>query len=178
MSIRKQLRRPLPENLPATEPISLYTSVGRMVMTWTYVEASLDAIVALLFQKFGGKEIEQEVPRSLKKKVTFIKRCLKLPALLPFGEEGASLMREVSALADTRHLIAHGTFMTWPHEFGETRLKLKMFQYQAKFHKVEDKDTTLKELDDASLKAISLAVILIDWCRDIMESGSANSEKK
>ncbi len=89
--------------------MTLYGPVGEIVIGWALAEQILDNCVALFFHAAGGRQIEPELPRMLKRKISFSRRCLnKLAPLADFRQQGTAFMDEIAILAELRHTLIHG----------------------------------------------------------------------
>jgi hypothetical protein len=85
--------------------------IGFVVIHWSLTEQQLDNWVNVCAHNVGGKPFldGKGVPLSLKRKATFIKRCLReLPDLADFREECAGLLSRVLAASNRRHDLIHG----------------------------------------------------------------------
>jgi hypothetical protein len=86
-----------------------FEALGRFTFSWPYAETGLDLCGLVIFQGFGGKTIENELPRSLGRKIKYLTKAFKtLPLLFPFSDEALPLMAHLSALKETRHDLIHG----------------------------------------------------------------------
>ena len=99
------MKEPLPDGLLE----SLYTAIGSVIVSWSFLETSLDACVMIIFEASGGKHIEDRIPLALNRKTRFLRKCFNnIDSLAGFSVEGSDLLRRVEDLAETRHFVAHG----------------------------------------------------------------------
>ncbi len=90
---------------------NLCQCIGFVVLHWALIEQQLDSWVNVCSNKCGGNHFLQGkgVPQAMKRKITFLRRCLHgLPDLAPFREECAELLSRVLSAAEKRHDLIHG----------------------------------------------------------------------
>ncbi|MGM4887535.1 hypothetical protein [Tardiphaga sp. 11_C7_N12_6] len=84
-----------------------YRAIGQLTLGWGYVEHLFDLTNAIIITRFETNE--NELPRSLKPKISFYRRSfLKLPELSPFKEQAIKIADEANRLKEIRHDIIHG----------------------------------------------------------------------
>jgi hypothetical protein len=103
---------------PSDEDVLIFRDlcqcIGFVVVHWSITEQALDNWVNVCFNNCGGKKFQKGsgVPRSLKPKVAFVRRCLKtLPVLADFRDEGIDLLSRISSASERRHDLIHGAIM-------------------------------------------------------------------
>lgn len=108
---------------------ALFRAVGSVVVLWGQAEHSLDMIVAILHQGFGGKQIEKRIPQLLSPKLEYLSKCLsKIPSLAKFQSEGESLISNFRKLSEKRHDLVHGAIASLSLQDGAfifTKLDIK-----------------------------------------------------
>ncbi len=85
--------------------------IGFVVVHWSLAEQQLDTWVNVCCNNCGGKSLldRKGVPQALKRKVAFIRRCLReLQALASYRDECASLLSRFLSASDKRHDLIHG----------------------------------------------------------------------
>lgn len=85
--------------------------IGFVVVHWSLTEQQLDNWVNVCANNCGGKTFLEGkgMPVALKRKATFIKRCLReIPDFAPFREECASLLSRILSASNRRHDLIHG----------------------------------------------------------------------
>lgn len=90
---------------------SFYLASGMIVVDWAQVEQMLDVIVNLIYIDLGGKTVakQQRIPRMLKEKIKFLKRCFaELTDLEQCRKEGETLLNNFNNLSERRHGLIHG----------------------------------------------------------------------
>ncbi len=86
----------------------LCTAIGALVLLWGAVEMSLHLLVVTAFDDAGGKEIEDEFPRALARKIKFLRKSFRhLGPLKPFAKECLSLLELTAELGTKRHGVIH-----------------------------------------------------------------------
>lgn len=89
------------------EKKTFYRAIGHLAVGWGYVEHLFDLTNAAIINRFETDE--NELPRSLKPKISFYRRSfLKIPELSPFKEKALKITDEASRLKEIRHDIIHG----------------------------------------------------------------------
>ena len=102
------------ENITDRKFAQLFTSVGGLILSWSMAERAVDECNLVFFQDAGGSQIEPELPRMLKRKIGFARRCLKnLPSLSTFEIIGIPLLDEMSRISTLRHTVVHGTIINY-----------------------------------------------------------------
>ena len=144
----------IPDNL--FPPLSM--AVGQLILSWSFVEVSLDQWVAVVYQGVGGKQIEREIPRGLDRKIKFLRRCFKrIPALEPFAEEATDILSRAKKLSSIRHTIVHGFVSKYdPHTQTMTFVKLDA-RKDRDIHRVNETPLTFAQLLDAGGECLNLS---------------------
>jgi hypothetical protein len=99
-----------------------FGAIGRLVISWAHLEFGLDCMVDILYRGFKGNEIEPEMPRSLKRKIIFLRAAFKR---LPIGDgiQGYLIFFDrVLKASETRHDIIHGVVVEQAERSGEATL--------------------------------------------------------
>ena len=87
----------------------LFSCVGMIIVSWTFLENTIDAIVAIAFHDHGGDVVSTKLPKQFSTKTAFSKRCCEeLQSLSEFKPEILYLVEKAEELARTRHYVAHG----------------------------------------------------------------------
>src|SRR5712692_2378524 len=88
---------------------ALCAAIGFVVVNWAIAEQGLDGCVAIVFHNHDGKTIDQEIPRSLSRKVEFLKKCFKrFDSLAPIKDKALEILQRLTVLSDRRHDLVHG----------------------------------------------------------------------
>jgi hypothetical protein len=97
------------EEFPDDDMGPLATAIGGLVLMWGSAEAGLNICVATVFTAAGGRHQSKEVPVSLKRKLDFLRLCLrKIKVLEPYREAGLKLFAVTGQLGAHRNAIIHG----------------------------------------------------------------------
>jgi hypothetical protein len=97
-----------------------FGAIGRLTISWGHLELGLDCMVHILYHGFKGDMIEREIPRSLQRKITFLRSSWKRQ---PIGVDGINgylrFLDRVQTAAQTRHNIIHGFVIEQAESSGE-----------------------------------------------------------
>jgi len=146
-----------PEKLQEIYP-HLCGAVGQIVIAWSFVEHSLDQCVAICFHKGGGKEIEKKIPISLKNKVAFVRKSMRLKPLAEFSAEGLTLLNRVTELSGKRHDMVHGVLYNLEQNFEQ--LRFARFAYEPQMHTLKKFEYHFDDLLKAGEQMMELAIQL------------------
>ena len=87
----------------------LATAIGGVVLSWGMAESGLNATLVMCFSKLGGRHHSDEIPVSLKRKLKFLRLCLRtIAALEPYRTDGLALFAITGQLAKSRNDLIHG----------------------------------------------------------------------
>lgn len=122
--------------------IDFVYQVGLLTLGWSMVEYGLDAAIEEVIRHHdGAAAIQSDVPVSLKAKVAYLKKAMKLPSLADVRECGLAFIAECMELKDLRHDMVHGIVggSEWPitykflrYEYRGSSLKPLAFTYTMK----------------------------------------------
>jgi len=97
------------------EDREFFEAIGRLVIAWSYLELGIDGIVDILHELKVAHNIEPEKPRSLKRKLAYLKRAIPMLSMKATTKERyATLLADISAASITRHNIIHGVATAFP----------------------------------------------------------------
>jgi hypothetical protein len=119
--------------------------IGFVVVHWSLIEQQLDNLVNVCFNNCGGKEFQKGsgVPRSLKPKIVFVKRCLKVRAILaPFRNEGISLLSRISLGSTKRHDLIHGAITELKPDPVTGAFRFRRIGYDGDLHTLSEFNIT------------------------------------
>jgi len=88
----------------------LCATIGSIVIKWSFIEQPIDICVTTIYHHCGGKiyALNGKIPRSMTTKVKFLNKCFKkIDCLLPFKDQGLSLIARASKIAIERNDIIH-----------------------------------------------------------------------
>src|SRR5207253_1632230 len=86
-----------------------YLLIGRASVAFGMLEMGLDFIVASTFTGMGGHPNHPEIPRSLDKKIGYLRDISKMPQMRPWTDRTIDLADRLNELKHERHLLIHGT---------------------------------------------------------------------
>lgn len=89
-----------------------FGAIGRVVLSWAQLELGLDLSILAIRLDLGGDTIEPEAPRTLQRKLAFLRKAAKqLPGLVERRDEIIALAAAVRAESEGRHDLIHGVAM-------------------------------------------------------------------
>jgi hypothetical protein len=143
----------------------LYRSIGELVVRWVMIEQNIDMTVAIVYRHCGGKALEKEIPRSLDKKLQFLKKAFaRVATLAPKRNEVRDLIQRIKAESSYRHDLVHSRFSET--EFYDGKFQLVKFDYEPEMHYVRLHVFDLKTFPEHSALALRLATEMhqiADW---------------
>ena len=97
------------------DPItSRFVLIGLITVTWARLEGSIDVCNDLAFGR-GGNLVEKHLPKSMTRKLRFMRRCHnELPALCGVKDRADALVESINALRQRRNDLIHGVAMSFP----------------------------------------------------------------
>ena len=143
-------------DLPVTsEPSDRFlAAVGALTLNWAVIETGLDFACAIVFHEFEGRKIEPEIPRSLGRKISFLKRGLKHSRLASIRAYGLDLLQTIADRKNERHEIVHGAVTG---NVKEDAVQMMRVQYTPEMHHSTTHVVTVDEVGEASARALALA---------------------
>ena len=98
--------------------------IGQIVVPFAQIEASLDMSIATIYQN-GGKSHADELPRTLSRRIAYVRRCLKkMKALEPAREEGSAVLTALYRESNIRNNVVHGYLYRFDDETGAAGFRL------------------------------------------------------
>lgn len=83
------------------------------------LEMGLDGCNSIIFKRLGGSKLEHKLPRPLKQRLQFFRRCLnRIDALKSIQARGLACADRISALKQFRHNSIHGFMLDYDAETG------------------------------------------------------------
>jgi hypothetical protein len=100
----------LPDFFTEPEDEAFFAAIGRLTISWAYIEIGLDMLIRVAHHDLGGdKQIRKDTPTGLKRKVEYLRKAFRrLPELAAFADRFAPMADEIIAASDQRHDIVHG----------------------------------------------------------------------
>lgn len=148
----------------------LCMAVGHITILWGITEYSLDLCISAFFHTCGGSKLKSfhELPRSLNKKIEFVRACVKnIPSLAEFQEEALELMDMISGLKEERHKLTHAALFAAASSV-DTFVFSKL-SVTKDWHYEEEVEFDLKDFPTYELVFGSLASDTIDFAHKISE---------
>jgi hypothetical protein len=65
--------------VPFTSPEDrdFFAAIGRLVISWAELESGLEAMIDIVHEHMGGKEIDSERPRALNRKLSYLRKFVR-----------------------------------------------------------------------------------------------------
>lgn len=134
---------------------ALYAAVGFLTANWAIAEQGLDGCIAIVYQELRVRGPKDTIPRSLKKKVEFLRKSLNsLPALAQVKNEGLEVMTEVTRLATVRHDLVHGAIKELRAKDG--KFSFARIDYHDQIHSMRDVEFDLTKFPALSIEFVDL----------------------
>ena len=147
---------------------ALCQAVGFTVLTWAHIEQILDMSIAVVFQNCGGNEINPQIPRNLKSKLVFMRKCLRnLDVLGPFQEQGIDLMDRISNMKRRRHDVVHGVITSLAASDGV--YEFRRLDTKEAMHHVKDSDFNLNKFPDFAKVLSDLGTDMVQFCQALAQ---------
>ncbi|MFC4442947.1 hypothetical protein [Caulobacter henricii] len=125
-------------------PSEFLTALGAVTLNWAAVEAALDFTTAVMFHELRNDKMESEVPRSLEKKLKFIKQALQHEKLAKIEKPARAVISELLARKEDRHGLVHGAVLDADAE-SVTTLRV---EYLAVRHKISSRRITIADVQN------------------------------
>jgi hypothetical protein len=146
------------------------TCIGQIVVPFAQLEASLDAVIAIVYQSGGGKTIEKELPSGLTRRTKFLGKCLKkLPKLADTKREGLEIIRTITKESDIRNHVVHGYFSHWNPEKNLATFTMLSTKRDKQMHHELVYHYTVQELLDSGGRILAVATRMAHFSRDILK---------
>lgn len=134
---------------------AVYEAIGQLTVSWAHLELLLDAVVRSLHDLWGGKTLEAEIPRSLKRKIAYVRKCFKrIPA---FEGDGAvvvlEMMDDIEKYSERRHWCVHGAVGALE---PDGLIHLRRTDLRAEHPRLEEGTISIKEINFVTQAAFGL----------------------
>jgi hypothetical protein len=159
------------------EPSELLTAVGRVTLTWAFLEIGLEGWVTVGLDCHGGLELGLVRPReSFKRKMQTVRVCLKrLPGMQPYAEALTPLLDRASALSDARHSYIHGVVCDFPIASRESPIVFVGFDHR-RDGEVRETATSIKEMTALAHEIKDVALQILTLCQRALDARPRHSE--
>lgn len=146
-----------------------FAAIGRLTLTWGHLEFAIDCMVHILHSRPAAKQIEPEMPRSLQRKISFLRATINQ---LHLDEQTAQkwlrLLDNIQSAAQKRHDIIHGFVIDQKEQSGEAQFVrlIRKGQITKSRHHIANTQSVLKAANQANkltstlFKWVSLALDL------------------
>jgi hypothetical protein len=90
----------------------LFPYVGKVAVTWSSAENSMDMLVALVFQSAPDRPNEPEIPQAFERKAKYLRKAFGNAAVMkPFEAQGRNAVDFMLAASEQRHALIHGVLL-------------------------------------------------------------------
>lgn len=134
-------------------PSEFLAALGAVTLNWAAIEAALDFTTAIIFHELRNDKMESEVPRSLEKKLKFIKQALRHERLAQIEQPARMVIAELLKCKEDRHGLVHGAVMDADAE-SVTTLRV---EYLATRHKLSSRRVTITDVQRLAERAHELS---------------------
>jgi hypothetical protein len=101
-------------DIPPDKFRALFKTAGELVIAWGLAEAALVSIIAILYQRAGGRHVADRIPVSFKRRRKFLRLCAH--TIAPLAEHAPAINRildELVQIATIRNALAHGAISAY-----------------------------------------------------------------
>ena len=150
-------------------------NLGLITLHWSYIETSLDALVAITYHHHGGNKIERELPRMLGRKLRYLKRAFnRAPSLAKTAVEAVAFFDQVDDISDKRHVLIHG----YASAFTAAGVQFTKLRIEPQFHHIEEHFVSGAALVGFAAETGDLAQKLAEFVRPLTADLLKHLEKK
>jgi len=137
-------------------PNATLAAAGAFSLNWSAMEMGLDFLAGVIWHQYGGKTLEDENPKALARKITFLRKaCKRLDSIRSASQVIESLMTRIDELTETRHRLIHGAVLGVPQD--DTLRLVRLIHDKRGFHTGEEVTLTREELDHGAAFAQAIA---------------------
>jgi hypothetical protein len=156
---------------------AFFAAVGRLALAWGMIDSCLEVLCLVIFNDFGGRGIERELPWSLSRKIKFLRRCFAHIEIFKGGANAAvPLLDRASEGVQVRHDIIHGVLLSSPAPGQPTKMArlLRAIQpYNRTFSITTDQILAhAKDATDLGGRLMNVALGLAEFARTRTEKGN------
>lgn len=126
--------------------------IGQLTLLFSMAEFALDECVIEIYKSHSdaAKRFDKEFPRSLSRKIKFLRRCFNqieaLSADKADKEDSLMILQQMVDLADHRNFLVHGAPTL--ADLGPHTLKMQRFSYDNSPPSIEDRVYTYRQVWD------------------------------
>jgi len=154
--------------VPVEHKDEFYAAVGRLVIEWGLIEASLSMMIAVIYHEIGGKHVDETLPFMLKDKLAFIRKSLfQIAVLKPYRKKHWPLLQKISDGTEKRVAIVHGYYSGYDPETG--RINFLRLDGGGTIHTERNLALTIREIQEAGLELSKLGVQLANEMTELAD---------
>lgn len=149
--------------------LAFFASVGRLAVTWAFLETNIDMIVTVTYREAGGDQIEDEMPRALKRKLRYLTKVFTSSAqLADFRRRVMPILKVVAKESNVRHDIIHGSVKSLPSAWKDGIAMSRLIR-EGDLIRERPFTVTPEDVNEASYRALTLARELLSVAQDLLE---------
>lgn len=134
-----------------------FAAIGATTVAWAALETILDSIIAIIYHKLGGKDIEKDLPISLKMKLTCLRKSAeKVNALDSRKDHLLHIVEQASSLKGKRHDAVHG-YLSMVSEENDSLFVMRRLRIIDNLHTTTDAPLNLQNSPDLTQEILDLA---------------------
>jgi hypothetical protein len=141
--------------------------IGRLSLSWAYVELTIDGTISVLHDYFGGTKLERYRPQVFSRKLGYLVTGAKTLPQMSFLEVDMPVVDRLSALSEIRNWVIHGhlakigpdgqlTFQRHAKGKGFPKLEERVFRF-------DDLNVAVQEIHIAGTQVRALMDHLLDY---------------
>ncbi|RIX32266.1 hypothetical protein [Sphingomonas edaphi] len=142
-------------------------ALGYSTLAWALLETGLDILVAITFHRFDGNQSHPEIPRSLSRKIGYLKDIAKLRPGHPWANRILAIAATAGELSDERHHVTHGV-ATGGFD-GESTYVFRLL-YEKTMHQPLERPVSVTQLRELSAKTRDAAIAALDLAHEMVDA--------
>jgi hypothetical protein len=145
-----------------------FGAIGRLTIAWGYLELGLDCVIFEIHRAFRGNEIAPELPRSLSRKLAYLRKWAKKMVADDEAVAGYhSLLESIERSARTRHDLIHGVVTEMAEGSGEAEYARLMRNPDG--YEIREIAFTTTDILQAATEAQRLSGKTLLWATEIQK---------
>jgi hypothetical protein len=146
---------------------SFCAAIGFIEVNWALMEAQLDHWTQLSFVQLGGRDIENEMPKSFSRKSTFLRKSFeRIPALSAFKDRGIDVLDRADTLSVTRNDLTHAVITSLESVDGKFEMMNRKLNKDGT-HTTKNVQFDVRGFPELSLKLVLLGRDAIHLSHDL-----------
>ena len=146
-------------------------ALGAVTATWAVLETGVDFLVAITFHEYGEHPKHHEIPRSMKRKIAYLRDYAGLSSLAHWQTELLELARTSEELKEKRHAAVHGCVDA---TLGE-KVQLFRILYKKTQHELTDTSFTADDLSRLAAEIIGVGFVALNIAKALLDELDAKA---